>query len=293
MASFIELYERGRFLGTFDLPAYLHGEHGANFRLLYAVRGGGNGIVFAAEPQGPLRNEIELCAVKLLRQQDDTRLDRFENEIRIIRLLSHARIAQFFDSGTIQVEDGYRVPWMAMELGERNLRQHVERNGPLNPDTIRSVGKQMCDALEQLHQKQIIHRDVKPDNFVWDGEDESSVIMIDFGIAKLVGEDVSGRPMDQFTQQEEFVGPVFFASPELIAYASDKTQAVDMRSDLFQLGKVLWFLATGKISAGIPSGRDCPFKGALHDIVIQLLQDYPDDRPSTCHDVRNLLDALI
>lgn len=116
--------------------------------------------------------------------------------------------------------------------------------------------------------------------------------MIDLGIAKRVDEDVSARPLDRFTTQQEFVGPVFFSSPELIAYASDKSQPVDRRSDLFQLGKVLWFLATGRIAAGIPFRRDCPADGKIWDIVMGLLPDNPSDRPNHASDVRLALSRI-
>jgi eukaryotic-like serine/threonine-protein kinase len=54
-----------------------------------------------------------------------------------------------------------------MELGERNLREHVQRNGPLHPDLLVSVAIEMTEALVHLHDCSVIHRDLKPDNFVW------------------------------------------------------------------------------------------------------------------------------
>jgi eukaryotic-like serine/threonine-protein kinase len=98
----------------------------------------------------------------------------------------------------------------AMELGERNLREHVQQHGPLECVHLVRVAMQMCEAVSHLHDRGVIHRDLKPDNFVWDGEERGAIKMIDFGIAKLAGEDVSGRPLDQFTKSLEFVGPVFF-----------------------------------------------------------------------------------
>jgi eukaryotic-like serine/threonine-protein kinase len=292
MPNYIDLFDAGRRIGTFDLPPTVQGTCGEEVRLIRVIRGGGNGIVFLAVPRGPLANELDECAVKLLRQQDSVRLDRFANEARIMQQLQHPRIAQLFAEGTLSIADGVTVPWMAMELGEDNLRHHVQAHGPLNCDALVRVGVQIADALQHLHSKQIIHRDVKPDNFVWDGEDEGDIKMIDFGIAKFIGEDVSGRPLDQFTQQMEFVGPVFFSSPELIAYASDKRHTVDARSDLFQLGKVLWFLATGRVSAGIPTRRDCPFAGGLHEIVLALLHDDPGDRPQSAEEAASALRSL-
>src|SRR5205809_6032818 len=124
--SFIELYENGRPRGKFDLPREVNGIDGGVFRLGKSRTGGGNGIVFEARVLRPVRGAKDACAVKLLRQQDDARFDRFQNELRIMRMLDHAKIAKFFDSGQIDLPGGYRVPWVAMELGEANLRQHVQ-----------------------------------------------------------------------------------------------------------------------------------------------------------------------
>ena len=293
MPSFIELHAGGKRLGQFDLPRSVTGAEGHSFDLRGAAQGGGNGVVFRASPRGPLADDdgIEECAVKFLRQQDVTRVDRFANECRILKELDHRHIVQFFDHGEIQL-GGYTVPWMAMELGETNLKRHVLANGPLLPATLKTIGVQMCEAIDHVHKQGFIHRDIKPDNFVWDGEGEHSIKMIDFGIAKRIGEDVSGRPLDQFTQHQEFVGPVFFSSPELVAYSMDKSHLVDHRSDIFQVGKVLWFLGTGIISAGVPARRKCPAAGRLHAIVFQLLNDDPDDRLQTIAEVTGALRDL-
>lgn len=291
MANYIDLFSAGKPIGRVTLPESVDGRSGERFRLRSAAGGGGNGIVFRADPLGSLRGDIDKCAVKMLRQRDDARVDRFANEARILAMLDHERVAQFFDQGVVAV-DGHEIPWIAMELGEANLRMHVRDHGPLPLPSLKRVALQMCDAVEHLHEKGIVHRDLKPDNFVWDGEDAGSIKMIDFGIAKLRNEDVSARPLDQFTKQLEFVGPVFFSSPELIAYAQDKSHPVDHRSDLFQLGKTIWFLATGRVSAGVPSMKLCPADGAIHDVVRQLLNDDPDDRIPSAQKVRAYLDVL-
>jgi serine/threonine protein kinase len=298
MPRYIALQRDLESLGQYDLPDYVTGDAGHSFRLHSVVGGGGNGVVFRASPQGELATEIDDCAIKFLRQQSDVRKDRFRNEIRIMRLLAHQRVSQLFEIGTLSVADKYEVPWLAMELGGANLRAHVHGSnfaaakGPITGTAALMVARQLCDAVEHLHLAQVIHRDLKPDNFVWDGEDGASVLMIDFGIAKLLREDVSGRPLDSFTKQMEFVGPAQWASPELIAYARDKAHPVDERSDLFQLAKTIWFLATGKISAGVPSRRDCPFGGQLHEIVVQMLADDPSDRLRSAAELREALGAI-
>jgi serine/threonine-protein kinase len=231
-------------------------------------------------------------AIKFLKQRDSVRLDRFLNEIRIMSGLNHARIVAFFDSGEVHYESGVAVPWAAMELGGPNLRDHVQQNGPIPLGTLVWIGSEMCQALQHIHDKDIIHRDVKPDNFVWDGDDHRHIKMIDFGIAKYIGEDVSARPLDEFTQQMEFVGPVFFSSPELIAYANNKAHQVTSKSDLFQLGKLLWFLATGKISAGIPAKKDCPAGGKFRELVLALIDDDPASRIQSASEVESQLQAI-
>lgn len=205
-------------------------------------------------------------------------------------VLRHDRIAALFDSGEVELEPGVSVPWAAMELGGPNLRDHVRQNGPIPLGVLVGIGSEMCQALQHIHTKNIIHRDVKPDNFVW--ADERHVKMIDFGIGKYIGEDVSARPLDEFTQHMEFVGPVFFSSPELIAYANNKAQPVTPRSDLFQLGKVLWFLATGKISAGVPAKKDCPAGGKFRELILSLIDDDPDSRIQSASEVEAQLQAI-
>jgi serine/threonine protein kinase len=172
------------------------------------------------------------------------------------------------------------------------MRQHVHDIGPLAVSELQSVGSGICAAVSHLHDKGYIHRDIKPDNFVWRDERRDSFLMIDFGIAKKSGEDVSARPMDTFTRLNEFVGPVFFSSPELIEYARDKDHPVNYRSDIFQVGKVLWFLGTGRTATGIPSRKDCPAGGKLRDLVMSMIDDDPDSRPQSMAEVQAAIDAL-
>ena len=149
----------------------------------------------------------------------------------------------------------------------------------------------MCDALSYFHRKDFIHRDIKPENFVWVKNSNEKIKMIDFGIAKKWGEDLSGRLFDNLTKVNEFVGPVFFLSPELIAYSRDDTKKypVDYRSDIFQLGKVFWYLATTKISSGVPSKKDCP---ALWELVMNMIPDNPEDRIQSTEEVKKFLLSL-
>lgn len=261
------------------------------FQIGKALKGGGNGVVFSAHKYTP-GQPLKACAVKFLRKLDDQRRDRFSNEIRIAKALNHQHVAICFGDGSTQISD-ISVPWMAQQVGGRNLRETVISNGKLVPPLLKKIAVQMCSAVGHLHEKGFIHRDIKPDNFVWCGQEQAQdVMMIDLGIAKRMGEDVSGRPLDQFTRTMEFVGPVFYSSPELIEYASDKSVVVDQRSDIFQLGKTFWYLATGKVSAGIPSKSMCPFGGSFADLIMSAVQDDPGSRPQTAVEFGKAIEEL-
>jgi eukaryotic-like serine/threonine-protein kinase len=255
-------------------------------------------VVFEASELVDGRPTGKTCAVKVLKQLDPARVDRFNNEVRVLKELGSPYISAHSASGTVSVTPQIPgppdevVPWVAMQLGGSNMRQHIDEHGPLSVAQVKSITYGMCAAVEHLHSKGFIHRDIKPDNFVWRGAPNTAPMMIDFGIAKRQGEDVSGRPMDTFTRVTEFVGPVFFSSPELIEYAKDKSYPVDYRSDIFQLGKVLWYLGTGKVSAGVPSRRECPAGGKLRELVLAMIDDDPECRPQKLSDVLAAMNAV-
>lgn len=283
---YVDLYHKSRFVSSFTLPSVFSGIRKCMIRFGRRACGGGNGVVFECDVLGGLG--VAKCAVKVLKQQDDIRRDRFNNEVRIQAALNHPRISKFFDNGEFAI-DGFDIPWMAMELGGENLRSHVQKRGPLETPALIQACQDICEALGHLHEQDMIHRDVKPDNFVLDLTATGHVKMIDFGIAKYIGEDISARPLDQLTQHLEFVGPVFYSSPELVAYARDKRHPVDHRSDLFQAAKVIWFLATGNVTAGVPSRKSCPFGGKLRDALLDTLSDDPEDRPASAQELWKLL----
>jgi len=296
---FIPLFQNNRSIGKYDVPERIAAGSNRTFRLQGATRVGGNGVVFEATEYVDDQATGLHCAVKLLKQLTPSRIDRFNNEVRVLQELSSPFVSAYFASGNVTVHGQQysataeeEVPWVAIQLGGSNMRQHVENHGALPLPVLKGMVPGLCSAIEHLHEKGFIHRDIKPENFVWRDAASKQPLMIDFGIAKRQGEDVSGRPMDAFTQVSEFVGPVFFSSPELIEYSRDKQHPVDYRSDIFQLGKLLWYLGTGKISAGIPSRRECPAGGKFREVVLNMIDDDPEGRPQSLADVRAMMNGV-
>lgn len=267
-------------------------EDGKRFRLNRIIKQGFNGVVFSGEEIDAANKVVRSCAIKVLKHLDSPREDRFHNEVRILRQLSHKNISGFYGNGSASLQY-LDVPWVAMDLGEQDLRDFMdEANAPLDLQGVRDVSLQIANALEHLHSKKIIHRDVKPDNFIFSNAKDYELMMIDFGIAKFVHDDTSARPLDNFTIDSEKVGPVHFFSPELIAYGRDKSVLVDHRSDIFQFGKMIWFFATNAIPAGIISKKKDPTGGKLYDLVYEMLAEDPADRPPDIAAVRARLKAV-
>lgn len=299
MAAFLRIYDQHgtRHDRDFDEPMRVNGRV---FRVVKRMVGGGNGDIFLCEELN-LGNRPGQFALKVLTQNRDNRIGRFLNEIEVLSILSHPNILPAIGSGWIRVDE-IEVPWLLMELGGFNMAIHVNGNpnaqipasGPVVGAHFKTLALQMCDAVDHLHSHGYIHRDIKPANFVWTRKQgNSSVSLIDFGLCKKVEGDTTGRSSDTITLDNETVGPRMLFSPELCQYAIDKETPVDKRSDLWQLSRVFWFMATGILSTGRPARRVDPFGGALHDIADRMCHDDPDDRMQTIDELRTAIDSIV
>lgn len=288
-------FEEGADYVSFPRRFVLEGTDTSRFLVGVFVGGGGNSSVFEARELASDDSSLRTCAVKMQRILTPQRMARFRNEIRIHEGLEHPRIAAFYGAGEWNPSDrAFTIPWIAMDLGGLNLYKQVQGSGPLDRSIFVKVALQATEAVAYLHSRGIVHRDIKPANFVWAYPHPTDEIrMIDFGIAKRLEEDVVGRQIEPYlTQTMEFVGPQNFSSPELLRYAQDKSTVVDHRSDLFQLGLLFWYLATGRILAGSPDEDYDPFGGDLQRLVADLTRENPTKRPASGEIVAERLKEL-
>src|SRR3954454_12072181 len=183
-------------------------------------------------------------AVKLLgaRFADDAEFrERFRREAQAAAGLTHPNIVAIFDRSEW---DG--TPYIAMELVDgRTLKEIVTERGPLDPSTAIAIIEQVLRALGYAHRRGIVHRDVKPQNVIIDGEGQAKVA--DFGIAHAAG--ATGM-----TEAGAIVGTVQYLSPE-----QPKGFPVARPSDLYSAGVVLYELLTGPV----PSDAEAPVSVAL------------------------------
>jgi eukaryotic-like serine/threonine-protein kinase len=173
------------------------------------------------------------CAVKLLpRGASERDRLRFEKEARLGAELHHPNTVSIYERG--QAGDG--TYYYAMELLEGlTLQQLVEREGRQTPERVVSILMQLCAALEEAHDKGLVHRDIKPENVLLTGERLDIVKLIDFGLVERVGDVGRGLAADAV------VGTPLYISPEAIV----APETVGVRSDLYGLGAVAYFLLRG------------------------------------------------
>jgi CheY-like chemotaxis protein/tRNA A-37 threonylcarbamoyl transferase component Bud32 len=206
---------------------------GQNFAGRYEVLGtigqGGMGMVYRAKD---LELEEEV-AIKTLRPElvaDETVLERFKTEIRLARRISHRNVVRIHDFG-----ESAGVDFLTMEYVEGiTVRELIDERGRLEISSTLALARQLASSLEVAHEQGVIHRDIKPQNLLVDGEGVLKVM--DFGIARLT-EGSSG-----LTEVGLVVGTPSYMSPEQML-----AEDIDARSDLYAAGVVLYECLTGRL----------------------------------------------
>ena len=181
-------------------------------------------------------------AIKIMRSDlanDEIFLKRFRREAHSVAQMNNPNIVNIYDSGEeiVTGENGQpeRLPYLVMEYVKgQTLRDIIRANGPLSQRDAEQVMLGVLNALEYSHRMGIIHRDIKPGNIMI--SDQGMVKVMDFGIARAL--DDSAATM---TQSQGVVGTAQYLSPE-----QARGETVDMRSDLYSAGCVLYEMLTGR-----------------------------------------------
>ena len=202
------------------------------------------GEVWLAEQTSPVKRQV---ALKIIKLGMDTKqiVTRFEAERQALAMLDHPNIAKLFDAGTTQ--EGR--PYFVMEL---------VRGTPITEfcDTHRLTTRErielfadVCRGVHHAHARGIIHRDLKPSNIIVASGDQKPVVkLIDFGIAKALGQNLTDKTMH--TRVGQFIGTPEYMSPE---QADLSIKEVDGRSDVYSLGIILYQLIVGARPYEVPS----------------------------------------
>ena len=237
------------------------------YKLLQQIGEGGFGVVYMAEQSAPVKRRV---AIKVIKPGMDTRqvIARFEAERQALAVMDHPNIARVVDAGA--TESGR--PFFVMELVRGTpITAYCDENS-LNIRERLALFAAVCQAIQHAHTKGIIHRDIKPSNVLVTRQDGQSVVkVIDFGIAKAMGQQLTDKTL--FTDFAQMIGTPLYMSPEQAELSSTD---IDTRSDIYSLGVLLYELLTGST----PVSKDQLKQAALDEIRRIIREDEPQ-KPST------------
>jgi hypothetical protein len=199
------------------------------YRILGEIGRGASAVVFRAV-QTSLGREVALKVLALEGESGRRRALRLMREARIGGSLAHPRLVRVLDAG---VEGEWA--WLAMDLVPgRSLDESLEQGGAWAPEAAHRLGQELLEALFALHERRIVHRDVKPGNVLL-GED-GSARLIDLGLAREITED------PRLTRDQSGLGTPLYMAPEQIRNA----RSADERADVYGFGATLYHVLTGQ-----------------------------------------------
>jgi serine/threonine-protein kinase len=230
---------------------------------------GGMGMVYKAQDK-----ELgEVVAIKTLRPEmiaeSSNALERFKSEIKLARRIAHRNVVRTYDLGETN-----GLYYLTMEYVEgKSLKDLIRARERLPVSIVMPIAKQLCRALEVSHEEGVIHRDIKPQNMVVQGDGVLKVM--DFGIARL-----ATRPQGAgHTQAGMVVGTPEYMAPEQLL-----GDEIDARADLYATGVVLYECLTGRM----PITADTPIT-----LIAKVLEEEPTPPARLQADVPPALSELV
>ncbi|HZS76549.1 MAG TPA: serine/threonine-protein kinase [Ktedonobacteraceae bacterium] len=259
----------------------LEGQQLGRYRLLRLLGSGGMGEVYLAEDAGIARQ----VAIKVIRgdvvlrsdEEESLRtLQLFQREMKTVAALNHSHILPLYDYGEAVIS-GITLPYMVMPYGEdgtlASWLKERSSQGPLAPEDVAYMVEQAGDALQYAHERQIVHRDVKPSNFLLrrnrNDPNRPDLLLADFGLARLNSAASSGSMS-------------IAGSPPYMAPEQWRGRSIPA-TDQYMLAAMAYELLTGRP----------PFQGTLEQLVYKHLTEQPEPPGKLNPRVSPALDAVI
>src|SRR3954469_3246304 len=230
------------------------------------ISAGAMGAVYRAH------RTADATPVAIKRLLDTRHVARFEIEARLLATLKHPGVVNVMDYFTHDTG-----VFLVMEMVKgKDLGVVLKESGKpgLPVDTAIEYTRQACEALQYVHDQQIVHRDIKPANLI-DAADPAAVVLVDFGVAREIGDE------EQVDAGTVGIGTPRYMAPEVFAGGT-----VSARSDVFSLAATLWTLLTGKPPVyGDPTALSTVVPGATEGLEATIragLELLPERRTSSC-----------
>lgn len=215
------------------------------------------------------RREVALKTLKAEYRQDPETRARFRREARTMAFLAHPNVARVYD---LYEDDD--APWAVLELVPGpSLKVAIVRNGPFDIEETARLLEQIASALDHLHDRGLVHLDVKPQNVLI--TPEGTVRLIDFGLAQRAG------------APQEMIGGSTFGTAAYLSPEQACGDPVDAATDVYALGCVVYEMLTGQP----PFGADPA--GALKNDVIRAHLEREPDPPSTLRSLPPWVDDAV
>jgi eukaryotic-like serine/threonine-protein kinase len=245
------------------------GETIGPYEVLSELGSGAMGVVYLAQDVRLGRK----IALKLLPSQftnDKDRLRRFQQEARAASALNHPNILTVYE-----VEQRSGLHYIATEFVDgETLRQHMNIRR-MSLDEVLNIAIQVASALQAAHNAGIAHRDIKPENIMI--RSDGYIKVLDFGLAKLLEKDLS--PATAETNPGVVMGTPRYMSPE-----QARGLGVDLRTDIFSLGAVVYEMVTGKV----------PFDGlTTSDVIAALIKDEPESMSLSVPELPSVFEQVV
>jgi serine/threonine protein kinase len=229
----------------------------SHYRITEKIGAGGMGIVYRAGDMN-LQRDMALRFLPSELAADPSARKRLVKEAQAASRLNHPNIATIYE-----VDETHGTPFIAMELVTGESLKDVLRRGPLPPQRLLEIARQIAEGLHEAHQGGVLHRDIKPGNIMVDTK--SRVKILDFGLAALTGRERNpGEPEENFitrtATQWSTGGTVPYMSPEQL-----RGETADARSDIFSFGAMLYECLTGQL----------PFRGETSIDIMQAILRRP------------------
>ncbi len=214
------------------------GDEIGGFRVESLLHAGGNGYVYAVLPvtAGAPPMPLVMKVPGVGPGQPSIGIVSFEIEQMILPKLSGPHVPRFVATG-----DAGALPWIVMERITGERLSAIVAKAPLAPDEVARIGAGLADAVHSVHRQEVLHLDLKPENFV--ARPNGDWVLLDYGFAR------HARYPDLLAEERHHAaGSVAYVSPEQV-----RGDRRDPRSDVFALGALLYQLATGELPFGEPS----------------------------------------
>ena len=227
------------------------------YEVIEEIGKGGMGKVYRVYDQ----KINEIVALKLIKPEigfNEKAVERFKNELKIARKISHRHVCRLYDLGEYGL-----AHFITMEYVEgEDLKKFIRRAGQMTTGKAISLAKQVCEGLIEAHRLGVVHRDLKPQNVMIDRDGNARIM--DFGLAR-------------FVEAESMTGSgVLLGTPEYMSPEQVDLKEVDARSDIYSLGIILYEMVTGRV----------PFEG---ETPLSIAIKHKNEKPRDLHELNPLV----